>query len=113
MRVRKINSMIAFELNDLAAEHERVGKLYHEFLRVLAMSAGLYHLQAGDTDPQQPHNEDEAYVVMRGKGKIMVDGEDRDAQAGSVIFVPAHVEHRFHSISEDMDILVFFAPAES
>lgn len=105
--------MTAFELDDLAAERERAGKLYHEFLRVPAMSAGLYHLKAGGVDPQQPHHEDEAYVVMRGKGKIMVDGEDRDVQAGSVIFVPAHVEHRFHTITEDMEILVFFAPAES
>jgi quercetin dioxygenase-like cupin family protein len=105
--------MTAFELNDLAAERERIGKLYHEFLRVPAMSAGLYHLQAGGVDPQQPHREDEAYVVMRGKGKFMLNGEDRDVQAGSVIFVPAHIEHRFHSIAEDMDILVFFAPAES
>lgn len=105
--------MTAFELNDLAAERERTGKLYHEFLRVPAMSAGLYHLKAGGVDPQQPHHEDEAYVIMCGKGKIMVNGEDRDMQAGSVVFVPAHLEHRFHSIVEDMDILVFFAPAES
>lgn len=105
--------MVAFELNDLAAERERIGKLYHEFLRVPAMSAGLYHLKAGGTDPQQPHNEDEAYVVMRGRGKFMLNGEDRVVQAGSVIYVPAQLEHRFHSITEDMDIVVFFAPAET
>lgn len=105
--------MTAFELNDLSAERERVGKLYHEFLRVPAMSAGLYHLKAGGVDSQQPHHEDEAYVVMRGRGRFMMNGEDRDVQAGSVLFVPAHLEHRFHSIIEDMDILVFFAPAES
>lgn len=105
--------MTTFKLNDLAVERERIGTLYHEFLRVPAMSAGLYHLEAGGVDPQQPHHEDEAYVVMRGKGKFMMNDEDHDVQAGSVIFVPAHIEHRFHSITEDMDILVFFAPAES
>jgi mannose-6-phosphate isomerase-like protein (cupin superfamily) len=105
--------MTGFELNDLSAERERSQKLYHEFLRVPAMSAGLYHLKAGGADTQQPHHEDEAYVVMRGRGKFMMNGEDRDVQAGSVLFVPAHLEHRFHSIVEDMDILVFFAPAES
>ena len=31
---------------------------------------------------------------------------------GSVIYVPKHVEHKFHSIVEDMTLLVFFAPAE-
>ena len=105
--------MTSFELSDLVAERGRTGMLYHEFLRVPAMSAGLYHLKAGGIDPQQPHHEDEAYVVMRGKGKFMMNGEDSDVQAGSVIFVPAHLDHRFHSIIEDMDILVFFAPAEN
>lgn len=105
--------MASFELNDLVAERERAGRLYHEFLRVPAMSAGLYHLKAGGIDSQQPHNEDEAYVVMHGRGKFMLNGEDRAVQAGSVLFVPAHIEHRFHSIEEDMDILVFFAPAET
>lgn len=105
--------MTAFEFSDLAAERERTGKLYHEFLRVPSMSAGLYHLNAGQTDPQQPHNEDELYYLVRGRGKIFVGGENRDVQAGSAVFVAAHVEHRFHSITEDMAILVFFAPAET
>lgn len=105
--------MVAFELNDLAAERERIGKLYHEFLRVPSMSAGLYTLRAGVMDPQKPHNEDELYYVVRGRGKIFVGGEDRAVQAGSVVFVSAHVDHRFHSIEEDMDVLVFFAPAET
>jgi mannose-6-phosphate isomerase-like protein (cupin superfamily) len=105
--------MIAFELDDLAAERERINTLYHEFLRVPSMSAGLYHLNARQADPQTPHNEDELYYIAKGRGKISVGGEDRDVQPGSIVFVAAHVEHRFHSISEDMDILVFFAPAES
>jgi mannose-6-phosphate isomerase-like protein (cupin superfamily) len=105
--------MIAFELTDLVQERDRIGKLYHEFLRVSSMSVGLYHLLAGQSDPQQPHDEDELYYVAKGRGKIRVADKDRDVQAGSAVFVAAHVEHRFHSISEDMDILVFFAPAET
>jgi mannose-6-phosphate isomerase-like protein (cupin superfamily) len=105
--------MIAFDLSELTTAHERKSNSYREFLRVPSMSAGLYHLKAGQADPQQPHNEDELYYVAKGCGKIFVGGEDRDVQAGSVVFVAAHVEHRFHSITEDMDILVFFAPAES
>jgi mannose-6-phosphate isomerase-like protein (cupin superfamily) len=105
--------MIAFEVTDLQSARERLGKLYHEFLRVASMSAGLYHLNAGQDDPQGPHHEDEVYYVVRGRGKIRVADEDRDVQAGSIIFVAAHVVHRFHSITEDLDILVFFAPAET
>lgn len=42
--------------------------LYLEFLRVPAMSAGLYELETGASDPQTPHAEDEIYYVIAGRG---------------------------------------------
>ncbi len=104
--------MDAFEVCDLAAQQAQSGKLYLEFLRVPALSVGLYILPADGTDPQQPHSEDEVYYVVSGKGMIRVGDEDRPVQAGSVVYVATGVEHRFHSITEAMQILVFFAPAE-
>jgi mannose-6-phosphate isomerase-like protein (cupin superfamily) len=89
------------------------GKLYREFLRMPSMSAGLYVLQLGANDPQKPHHEDEMYYVVRGRGRFESGVEDREVSAGSVIFVAAEVEHRFHSITEELAVLVFFAPAES
>ncbi|MCB0124894.1 MAG: cupin domain-containing protein, partial [Caldilineaceae bacterium] len=59
-----------------------------------------------------PHTEDEVYYVVRGRGQILVDGEDRSVQAGSIVYVAKGIEHRFHSIAEELQILVFFAPAE-
>lgn len=92
----------------LAEQTER----YHEFLRHPSMSLGLYSLPAGGVDTQKPHSEDEVYYVVEGRGMIHVDGEDRPVEPGTTVFVAAHVEHRFHSITEDLKILVFFAPAE-
>lgn len=105
--------MKAFELNKIKQEHSTLNELYLEFLRESSMSMGLYILPAGGTDPQSPHNEDEVYVVLNGRAQIMVDGEDRPVQKGSIVFVGKHMEHRFHSIEEDLEVLVFFAPAES
>jgi mannose-6-phosphate isomerase-like protein (cupin superfamily) len=76
------------------------------------MSAGVYVLPVGAIDRQQPHSEDEMYYVARGQGMFHCNGEDRPVEADSLLYVPAHAEHRFHSIAEDMVILVFFAPAE-
>jgi mannose-6-phosphate isomerase-like protein (cupin superfamily) len=104
--------MDSFELTQLVAERERAGKPYLEFLRVDSLSAGLYVLPAAGVDRQQPHTEDEVYYVARGRGAIVVAGESRSVAAGSVVFVKAGVEHRFHSIEEELVILVFFAPAE-
>jgi mannose-6-phosphate isomerase-like protein (cupin superfamily) len=104
--------MDAFELTQLIAERERSGQPYLEFLRVDSLSAGLYVLPTGGVDRQQPHTEDEVYYVASGRGAIAVAGESRSVAAGSVVFVKAGVEHRFHSIEEELAILVFFAPAE-
>jgi mannose-6-phosphate isomerase-like protein (cupin superfamily) len=76
------------------------------------MSLGIYRLAAGAIDPQRPHAEDEIYYVIEGRGSIRVGREDGSLAPGSLVFVPAHLEHRFHSITEDLTLLVFFAPAE-
>ena len=104
--------MDAHDLTDLIAQLARSGQPYHEFLRVPALSAGLYRLRAGSIDPQSPHTEDEMYYVISGRGAIRVGAEDRSVTAGSTVFVAANIEHRFHSIEEDLIVLVFFAPAE-
>jgi len=101
------------EVAEIERQRARSGKLYQEFLRVPAMSAGLYVLPAGATDPQSPHHEDEMYYVIRGRARFRAGDEDREVRAGSVLFVAAEVEHRFYDIAEELAALVFFAPAES
>lgn len=104
--------MQAFELHEVQESHSADGQRWHEFLRVPDLSMGLYVLPAGGVDPQQPHTEDEVYYVIRGRGQIMVAGEDRPVQAGSIVYVAKGDEHRFHTIEEELQLLVFFAPAE-
>lgn len=98
---------------EIDRQRTQSGKLYREFLRVPAMSAGLYVLPAGATDLQRPHHEDEMYYVVRGRARFTAGDEDREISAGSVLFVAAEVEHHFHDIAEELAVLVLFAPAES
>ena len=102
--------MDAYELNDVAEKRRNTGERYLEFLEASTMSVGLYELPAGDIDPQQPHTEDEVYYVVSGRAMIQVADEDRPVRPGTVVFVAAGVDHRFHSIEEDLSILVVFAP---
>lgn len=104
--------MDAWELTELEAARDASGRLYHEFISVPDLSGGLYVLDAGATDPQSPHTEDELYVVMSGKAKARVGGEVRPITTGSVIFVAADVEHKFIDIEERLVLLVMFGPAE-
>src|SRR5258705_12468595 len=101
--------MDAFELSDLERQRVEAGKLYLEFLRVPALSLGLYVLPAGGVDAQQPHNEDEVYYVVSGRATVRVDDEDRAVQAGSVVLAPPGVPPRFHSITEGVRGLVLFS----
>ena len=103
----------AFRLPDLLEERRLRGEAFFEFLRIPAMSAGVYALPAGGTDPQDPHTEDEVYHVISGRAKLRIGERDHDATPGALLFVAANVEHRFHSIEEDLTVLVFFAPAEA
>ena len=104
--------MQAFELAQLISQRQESDKAYLEFLKVPDLSMGLYVLPAGGTDPQSPHTEDEVYYVVSGRAKILVAEESRDVQAGSIIYVAKNLAHRFHSIEEELTLLVFFAPAE-
>ena len=104
--------MQTFELAQLKSQRADLNKLYLEFLKVPDLSMGVYVLPAGGTDPQSPHTEDEVYYVVSGKAQIMVADEDCEVQAGSVVYVAKNVDHRFHSIEEELTVIVFFAPAE-
>ena len=103
--------MDAFEILDLIDEQEIRGERYYEFFIAKTLSLGIYQLAAGEDDPQQPHTEDEIYYIVSGHGQIKVGEEDQPVQPGSIVFVEAAVEHRFHTIEEDLTILVIFAPA--
>jgi quercetin dioxygenase-like cupin family protein len=100
-------------IEEIDRERTKGGKLYREFLRIPAMSAGLYVLPMGGTDPQRPHHEDEMYYVIRGHGRFRAGDEDTEVSAGSVLFVAAEIEHHFYDVTEELAVLVFFAPAES
>ncbi len=104
--------MDAWELHEVEAAREAAGRLYHEFVSVPDLSAGLYVLEAGATDPQSPHGEDELYYVVEGRARVRVGDQDRTIQPGSLVFVGAGVPHAFHDIVERLVLLVVFGPAE-
>jgi mannose-6-phosphate isomerase-like protein (cupin superfamily) len=98
---------------EIDAQRRATGEEYHEFVAIPALSTGTYALPAGGQDLQTPHAEDEIYHVLSGRGRIEMDGSDHPVEPGDTVFVAAGVEHRFHSITDDLTLLVVFAPAHS
>ena len=77
--------MQLFDLAGLLAERARTGRPWLEFLRVASLSVGVYHLKAGQADPQQPHTEDEVYYVASGRGRFRAGEEQSAVGPGSRI----------------------------
>jgi mannose-6-phosphate isomerase-like protein (cupin superfamily) len=102
--------MDAFDLDELVARLDTSRHDFAEFFRAPTLSLTIAFWPAGGADDQTPHGEDEVYFVAEGRGRIRVANEDRVVAAGSVVYVAAGVEHRFHSIEEDLKVLVFWSP---
>jgi mannose-6-phosphate isomerase-like protein (cupin superfamily) len=98
-------------LEDVAAAQGGDG--YAESLRVPSLSMGLFAASAGYDDVQNPHTEDEVYVVTAGRAVLEVAGDRAPVGPGAIAFVPAGVPHRFLDVSEGLRVLVFFAPVRT
>ena len=107
------SSFAQFEFSDVDAQRSKANQPYIEFLRRPSMHCGVYHLEAGSEDPQSPHDDDELYYVQSGRAKFFADGKNVDVKPGTLLYVKAHEEHRFHSIEENLTILVFFSTSKA
>ena len=96
-----------FSIADLASQVDDAG--FRTFLKVPALSLGLYRIPAGSKDMQSPHDDDEVYYVLEGKARVQVLDEVRDVSPGDLLYVRATEKHHFFEIEEDMLMLVFFA----
>jgi mannose-6-phosphate isomerase-like protein (cupin superfamily) len=84
-----------------------------EHLRSRSLSVGTYSIPAGGLDDQLPHREDEIYLVTAGSARLVTDTAEAVVTPGDLIYVPAGEGHRFTDISDDLALLVFFAPPYS
>jgi len=81
-------------------------------LRTEYLSVGTYSVPLDGADLQQPHTEDEIYVVVAGRAELETPTGRVPVGPSSVIYVPAGEPHRFVSLTEPLTVLVVFAPAE-
>jgi cytidylate kinase len=99
------------DLGGLAAAHRDGTRRYRETLRTGALSTGLYRLARGEEGEERPRDEEGVFLVLEGKGRFRMGDEDFAVEPGFLFSVPSRVEHRFHSITQELLLLVFFTPA--
>ncbi len=71
-----------------------------------------YYAPRGN-DPQKPHDRDEIYMVLAGRGSFLCSGQRSEFGPGDVLFAPAGAEHRFEDFSDDFATWVVFYGPES
>ena len=104
--------MNAYTLAGLLDRQRAGSEPWLEFLSVPDLTLGLYVLEAGAVDLQEPHTEDEVYVILAGRAWFTAGDETRVVGRGDTIHVPAGVPHLFHDITERLAIIYVFAPRE-
>ena|SRR5215210_7690495 len=95
---------------DIASAKERLAAGtggYEVVHRSAGLEIGVYVLVAPEPDRQQPHEDDEVYVVLEGRGVLEVEDERVELREGHAVFVPAGAEHRFVGY-EQLSVLVIF-----
>jgi mannose-6-phosphate isomerase-like protein (cupin superfamily) len=95
---------------DVEAVKQRLSKAggYEVVHSSPGLEIGVYVLVAPEPDRQQPHEDDEVYIVLEGAGVLEVEGQKVELREGHALFVPAHAEHRFSGY-ESLSLLVIFA----
>ena len=102
--------MEPIQINDVVEQLDQEDELFNEFLRRDSMSLEVYRLEAGATDPQDPHTEDEVYYIVTGPAKIRIGDDVHPVEPGDIIFVEREIDHYFFDIESELITLIFFAP---
>jgi mannose-6-phosphate isomerase-like protein (cupin superfamily) len=102
------NAWQVFELSDLKKKVEGSEPRFFEFLRVPTLSGAVYRLPVGARDMQAPHLEDEVYIVIEGRARLRIGGDDREVGPGNILYVQSTADHSFFDIEEDLTLLAFF-----
>ena len=71
------------------------------------LELGVYVLVAPQADTQQPHEDDEIYVVLEGRGTLEVEARSFPVAEGDALFVEAGADHHFSGY-EALSVLVIF-----
>ncbi len=102
----------AFEISKLIAKRKESRRWYLPFFKRETLSMGLYSLPQNADDKQPVHDEDEVYYIENGKATLRIGEEDKQVKKGTLVFVKGGIPHKFHSIEEPLDVLVFFSSAK-
>ncbi|HEX7581584.1 MAG TPA: cupin domain-containing protein [Gaiellaceae bacterium] len=104
--------MHAFGVTSVVEKLRQAGGGYEIVHDSPGLELGVYVLVAPEADEQQPHEDDEVYVVLEGTGILTVEGKEVPVKEGDAVFVEAGADHRFTAY-EHLALFVIFERARA
>jgi mannose-6-phosphate isomerase-like protein (cupin superfamily) len=105
--MKPLEASLPFDIGGCRDRLAASGGGYEVVHRSPGLELGVYVLVAPEPDRQQPHADDEVYVVLEGMGTLEIEGTSHELRTGHAIFVPAGAKHRFTGY-EQLSVLVIF-----
>ena len=107
-----MTAALSFDVHEVTKRLLDAGGGYEIVHTSPGLEVGVYALVAPEPDRQQPHEDDEVYVVLDGTGVLEVEGRPTPLSEGDGVFVPARAEHRFTGYDRLSLLVVFTRPVE-
>jgi len=108
LATRALLAAVPFDVERVRKNLEASGGGYEIVHTSPGLEIGVYVLWAPEPDRQEPHADDEVYVVLDGRGVLEVEGRPVPLQPGEAVYVPAGAQHGFTAY-EQLSVLVIFA----
>ena len=102
--------VVAFAMEDMVAARDRQRTVYTPLLDTSTMTLGMYLLPKGGGDNAHAHAFDELKIVVTGGGRLDIGPGGTEVRPGSIIFIEDTLEHRFRRVSDDLAVLLIWAP---
>lgn len=97
-----------YEIDRYLSELKNRKQYFIDCINTNRIQAGVMLLHPGEDDIQEPHSIDEVYYIVQGNGFIKIEKKDHEIKPGTIIFIPANVEHKFHGNNQDLVIFYVF-----
>ena len=99
---------IDFDVEQYLEKIKNGNNYFHTFINRDTLAAGVLVLQPDQEDTQEPHANDELYLVLSGNGFLKINDTDYPLSKNKVYFVGKNLKHHFHSNTKELVVLYFF-----
>jgi len=102
-----------FDVDEYIKKIKNGKEYFHTFINRTNLAVGVLVLQPGEEDTQEPHENDEVYLILKGDGFLKIKDKDYPISKNKIYFVAKNIEHYFHQNSKELVVLYFFGGSDT